>query len=190
MAEQAKAKEDNALPPEDKEIVVNRSLVGKKRHAFIRVARAGYTEGQVPVRDAAGKLILDPVLENGVPKVQDGKPVKRIRTRTAKYGFQREDGDYIETDEDLSKHNVRGYPPVFQVVDKERSPQTEQLAEVRRRNGALVESRRRLLSGLTAQQLREYAESEGLDVGRAAKKEELLQAIDAAQNGQLMAAAA
>jgi hypothetical protein len=183
MADDVKqVKTDDSLPAEDKVHVVNRDVVGPKKFTFRRVAPAGYHEGEVPDRDASGKLILDPVMEGGKPRVTDeGKPVKRIRTHVVKYGRGRADGDIVETNEDLTRHNVKGFPPVFERVDKDANPDADRLADYRKRQGALVESRRRLMSGMSVEQLREYAESEGIDVARLTKKEQMLRAIEAAQ---------
>lgn len=182
MSETKPKPTSDALPADA--VVENAHVLGKKKYTFQVLGTGGGHIEPMPVRDEAGNLVFVPALgPDNRPKVQDGKPVLRIQMADVIYGPRRDAGDIVETDKELDKiHNARGYPPKFLRLDKDHDPHAVALSDEKRRANALAADRRKLLEKMSFQQLREYAESEGIPVrGNTSKKDDLLRQIEAAQ---------
>lgn len=180
QAKKPAAKDDNTLPTDC--FVANAAILEKKK--FTYQCAAGSHFEQAPVRTPDGKLIIDPVyLPDGEPKMtRDGKPVVLIKTESIGYGPRRPAGDVFETNKEMETLNPpRPLPPKFVRLDEKRDPSVATLSEERRRNAALDKIRQNLLRAMNVTQLREYAESEGIDIGGANKAEEMVRRINAAQ---------
>lgn len=180
----AKAVPDDALPKDA--VIVNAAILEPRQFVFRVGGTAGYHEEEEPVRTPDGKLILDPVLDGqNQPKFADSdgkrRPVLRIRTRAVLYGPRREAGDIFRSNRELDKtHNPRGYPPKYTRLNEQHDPHAEELGVANRLAAARAAQMVKLIEGMNVEQLRLYCEQEGIDVGRATRREQFVDRIKAA----------
>lgn len=188
--------EDNTFP--QNVVVLNQDVVKPRPFAYRVGGTAGYHEQDEVIRAPDGKLQFDPVLDNGQPRKDGGKPVVRIRTRAVKYGPRREAGDIFHTHVEYDKvrgedgkpvHNPTGYPPKYIRLDAAHDPHAEELSAVNRKAVAQAEQMQKMLRNMNVEQLRLYAEQEGIDVGRATTTKQFIERIEAAWDTRELAAA-
>lgn len=180
-AAQPPGKVDNTVPDD----VFVENAIELRPLKFTYRVQAGSATFPVIERDEKGRPKLEPVyLASGEPKMRAGKPVVRVVTRDVVYGPKRPAGDVVEWRETLEHLNPpKPLPPKFVRIDADGrvDPNAAALAEETRRANALRADRQKLLERMSLADLREYAESEGLDVGNVTKKEELIRRINAAR---------